>query len=209
MTRSTFLLAAGLCFVFAAPMFASSGAAPMASRAPMAKDCAWKSFEDKGLGIRLLVQDCPQPNAHYVFSAHGNRLEQHRPADDNTFNGPLVLEMFSKPAAQPIEQAIAAQFIAELPAEARASCKVEALTRPGFGKDKLAFTLVPTGAYKAEIDKELAEEPRDFGCGDYGMDQATTYFEYHPAESKTRFAFVVYGMDEPLFDERSLVFLGD
>ncbi|MFT3806328.1 hypothetical protein [Arenimonas sp.] len=209
MKRTTILLGAGLCFVFAAPMFASPESAPVASRPALAKECQWKPFEDAGLGVSLLVQDCPQPNAHYVFSAKGNRLEQHRPADDNTFGGPLVLEMFRKKKGETIEQAIATRFIAKLPAEAKASCKVEALARPGFGKDRLAFTLVPTGAYKAKIDKELSEEPRDFGCGAYGKDQATTYFEYHPAESKTRFAFVVYGMDEPLFDEQSLKFAAD
>lgn len=215
MKKPAILLAATVYGLFVLPIFATTATAPTAqtawtaSRPPMSADCSWKPFADKGLGVSLLVQDCPQPNAHYVFSARGNRLEQHRPADDNTFGGPLVLEMFRKKKSESIEQAIAAQFIASLPAEAQASCKVEALQRPGFGKDRLAFTLVPTGAYKAKIDKELEQEPRDFGCGEYGMDQATTYFEYHPGESQTRFAFVVYGMDEPLFDERSLVFLPD
>lgn len=209
MKKSTVLLVAAAYGLFVLPIFATSTVAPTASRAPMSKDCTWKPFASKELGVSLLVQECKQPNAHYVFSAQGNRLEQHRPADDSTFNGPLVLEMFRKRPDESIEQAIAAQFIAKLPDEAKASCKVEALERPGFGKDRLAFTLVPTGDYKAKIDEELEQEPRDFGCGEYGMDQATTYFEYHPGESKTRYAFVVYGMDEPLFDERSIVFFGD
>lgn len=186
-------------------VMASPLPAAKASR-PAWESCEWKPFDSPALGLSLLVQQCTKPSAHYVFSAKGNRLEQHRPSDDRTFGGPLVLEMYSKPAAQSIEQAITEQFIAKLPAEARASCRVEAVTRPALGAGKQAFTLVPTGEYKAKIDKELSEEPRDFGCGEYGKDQGTTYFEYHPGESRTRFAFVVYGMDEPLFDERSLRF---
>ena len=211
MNNSSIPLAAALCLLAAASVSPVSAKAPVPtpSRSPMSNDCDWKPFASKELGVSLLVQECKQPNAHYVFSVKGNRLEQHRPADDSTFNGPLVLEMFRKKKSESIEQAIASQFIAKLPPEARASCKVEALERPGFGPGKLAFTLVPTGAYKLKIDKELSEEPRDFGCGPYGKDQATTYFEYHPGESKTRFAFVIYGMDEPLFDERSLVFRAD
>ena len=209
MNRTSVLLAASLCGLCALPMSAATTAAPTPSRPPMSNDCNWKPFASKELGASLLVQECKQPNARYVFSVKGNRLEQHRPADDSTFNWPLVLEMFRKKKSESIEQAIASQFIAKLPPEARASCKVEALERPGFGPGKLAFTLVPTGAYKLKIDEELSEEPRDFGCGPYGKDQATTYFEYHPGESKTRFAFVIYGMDEPLFDERSLVFRAD
>lgn len=178
-----------------------------ASRPPDAPDCAWRPFASQALGIEMLVEDCGSPASHYEFSATGNRIEQHRPADDITFGGSLVMEIFHKPAEQDIGQAIAEQFIAKLPPEARASCKVEPPDRPRLAKGKVVLTLVPTGPYARKIAAELARTPRDFGCGDYGRSQETTYFEYHPRESRTRFAFVVYGMDEPMFDEESIVFL--
>jgi len=189
----------------AAPTGPSNAAATTASRPPEA-GCRWQPFESEALGVRLLVQSCSAPAAHYVFSTVGNRIEQHRPADDRTFGGPVVLEMFDKPAGQSIEDAIAAQIVAKLPSEARASCRVRRLDRPALGPGKQLYTLVPTGDYARKIRAELAEGPRDFGCGEYGKDQALTYFEYHPAQAPTRFAFVVSGFDAPLFDERSLEF---
>jgi hypothetical protein len=75
-----------------------------------------------------------------------------------------------------------------------------------LGGGRLVFELVPTGAYARWIDRELQKGPRDFGCGAYGKGQETVYFEYHPAESKTKFMFVNYGPDAPLFDENSIEF---
>jgi len=77
------------------------------------------------------------------------------------------------------------------------------------GKDKLLFTIMPTGAYAKKIDKELQQEPRDFGCGNYGAGQSTMYFEYHPGETKTKFLWVDTGQDEPLFDQASIEFLAE
>jgi hypothetical protein len=68
---------------------------------------------------------------------------------------------------------------------------------------------MPTGAYAQKIDKELKQEPRDFGCGEFGAGQSTAYFEYHPEESKTKFLYVDTGQDEPLFDQASIEFLPD
>lgn len=199
-----------LTLLLLAPTFASSAPrAPASPSRPASSGCQWAPFESSALGLRLLVEQCNEPSSRYVFSTAGNRLEQHRPADDRTFGSHVVLEIFSKSPAQSITQAIEQQFIAKLPRKARASCKVKALDSPQLGAGKQAFTLVPTGDYAKAINEELQQYPRDFGCGDYGKDQAETYFEYHPAESKTRFAFVVYGFDEPLFDEKSLEFLPD
>src|SRR5258707_14982557 len=93
------------------------------SRAPD-QGCGWENFESAGLGVRLLVENCSDPRMHYVFSANGDWLEQHRPSDDTTFGSHQVIRVMTKPAAQPIEAAIRRQFIATLTdKEARTSCK--------------------------------------------------------------------------------------
>jgi hypothetical protein len=202
-----FSLAWVMC-LFLPPALAVNGEPPAASR-PAVAGCEWKPFESKALGIRLLREECQAPDMRYVFSVVKNRIEQHRPADDRIFGSHVVLEVFRKKPEQDIKQAIAEQFIAKLPPEARASCKVKVLDRPRLGTGKVVLTLMPTGRYAEKIAAELKEYPRDFGCGDYGRTQGTTYFEYHPDESRARFAFVVYGMDVPLFDDNSIQFLPD
>src|SRR5258708_4360774 len=121
----------------------------------------------------------------YVFSANGVWLDQHRPSDDTTFGSHQVIRVMTKPAEQPIEAAIRQQFIATLTdKEARASCKVaRAKDTSVRGNGKILFELVPSGPYARKIAQQLRDEPRDFGCGDYGKGQATLYFEYHPAVS--------------------------
>ena len=199
--KRTMTLAASICLALA--WVDASHGVETASRSAW-KGCDWKPFHSASLGISLLVQDCKDPASHYVFSVVGNRIEQHRPADDRTYNGPRMIEVCTKPAGQSIEAAIAVQFIARLPREARRSCRVVPY-REGGGA-KLRYTIEPSGAYGKKIHAELADHPRDFGCGDYGRAQSNSYFEYHPSESRTRFAFVDAGQDEPLFDEESIRF---
>jgi hypothetical protein len=176
--------------------------AAMAQRPPE-PGCAWRPFT--GLGLSLKVQDCSDPGLRYVFSVKGDWIEQHRPSDDATFGAHQVIRVLTKPAQMPIEQAVLAFARPTLPPEAHGACAVVRAERsPLKGKGKVALTLMPTGAYAKKIDSDLQDEPRDFGCGEYGADQPVTYFEYHPAESRTRFLYVVYGEDAPLFDEQSI-----
>ena len=180
-------------------------AAPEPSRAPD-PGCNWENFESPSLGIRLRVENCSDPSMHYVFSANGDWLEQHRPSDDTTFGSHQVIRVMTKPAEQPIEAAIRRQFIATLTEKAaRASCKVARARDTGVnGNGKILLEIVPFGAYARKIERELKDEPRDFGCGDYGKGQATLYFEYHPAESTTKYLWVDAGQDDPLFDRNSI-----
>jgi hypothetical protein len=76
--------------------------------------CVWKPFESPELGIRLLVQDCIDPNIHYEFSAKDGWLEEHRPSDPVTFGPSQIVRVLSKPADQPIVSAIQEQFVATL-----------------------------------------------------------------------------------------------
>ncbi len=179
---------------------------------PAMEGCDWKPYASPQLGIRLLFPECSDPKQNYVLKENGDWLEQHRPADDVTFGSHQIIRVFDKPASQRIEDVIRENFVKRITlddkqdqAQARKSCRV--VKTPGFRlKDsrKLTLTLAPTGKYKKKIDKELQDGPRDFGCGEYGMGQGGSYFEYHPSESKTRYVFVNYGMDEPLFDENSI-----
>jgi hypothetical protein len=173
---------------------------------PPEQGCGWENFESASLGIRLLVENCPDPRMHYVFSANGDWLEQHRPSDDTTFGSHQVIRVMTKPAEQPIEAAVRQEFIATLTDKAaRASCKVARAKDTGVtGNGKILLELVPSGAYARKIERQLKDEPRDFGCGDYGKGQATLYFEYHPAESKTKYLWIDAGQDAPLFDQNSI-----
>ena len=175
------------------------------SRAPD-QGCSWENFESASLGIRLLVENCSDPRMHYVFSAKGDWLEQHRPSDDTTFGNHQIIRVMTKPADQPIETAIRQQFIATLADKAaRSSCKMAPAKNTGVrGPGKILLEIVPSGAYARMIARELKKEPRDFGCGDYGKGQANLYFEYHPAQSRTTYLWVDAGQDEPLFDQNSL-----
>lgn len=169
------------------------------------KTCQWKPFDSSSLGLRMLVQDCASENMHYIFSTNGDWIEAHRPADDATFNGPRQIKVFRKAADQPIEDALRDFFIKQLPADASASCMVRPMEKsPVNNKDKIVLEIYPTGDYEKKILEELKKEPRDFGCGRYGKGQGLSYFEYHPSEDPTKFLFVEYGFDAPLFDENSL-----
>ena len=147
----------------------------------------------------------------HLAQVESGRLPGEAAADDVTFNGPRLIRVLVKPAAQIIQDAIAAQFIAALPdTEARANCKVRPFSNPAVKtKAKPLFTIMPTGAYARKIDKKLKEEPGDFGCGEFGGGQSIAYFEYHPAETKTRFLWVDTGQDEPLYDQDSIEVIGE
>ncbi len=207
MTKRDSLLASAkllLVATLASGIWASlASAAPSPSRPPD-ESCIWRPFA--ALGLRLLVQDCTDKEAHYVFSTHGDWIEQHRPFNDRIFGSHQIIRVLRKPAGMPIQQAIMKFAGPTLPPKGRGHCMVTTLQDPPFTDgQKLLLTLMPTGAYRAKILAELQQEPRDYGCGPYGASQGVTYFEYHPDESRTRFLFVVYGDDEPLFDERSIL----
>lgn len=203
-----------LCALFQAQ------AAPLpeiqASRPPM-PGCVWQPYQFAQLGVRLLYQDCTDPSAHYQLSQHGNWLEQHRPSDDAIFGKHRIVGVFHKPATQRIEDAIQQNFVNRIrldnpreQAQARKYCRVVRSYRPVLrDANKITLTIVPTGSYLRDIQHQLQQAPRDYGCGEYGADQALSYFEYHPNVSTTRYLFVEVGMDEPLFDENSIELLTD
>lgn len=177
---------------------------PVPSRQPE-QGCEWRPYDSPALGVNMFVQKCSAENMSYIFSTNGDWIEAHRPTNDETFGGPRQIKVFRKAADQPVEIAIRDFFIKELPPEASASCMVRTLEKsPVVNKDKIILEIYPTGDYEAKILEELKKEPRDFGCGRYGKSQGLSYFEYHPYEDPTKFLFVEYGFERPLFDENSL-----
>lgn len=187
----------------------ASGTAPTHSQEmkpsrPAEKGCKWRPFESQPLGVQMLVQDCVDANQHYIFSTSGSWIEQHRPSDDVTFGGPRVVRVFTKKANQSLEGAINAAIISRMKSPQKESCKVRPIVTPKPTPQRILMEIAPTGAYEKKIMKELQEGPRDFGCGPFGKGQGISYFEYHPAENRRKFLYVVLGMDAPLFDENSI-----
>ena len=171
---------------------------------PAEKGCEWRPFKSKTLGVRMLVQECADPNQHYVFSTKGPWIEQHRPSNDVTFGGPQVVRVFTKKAKQSLKSAITAAIISKMKSPQKESCKVRQVDAPKSTQERIFMEIVPTGDYEKKIMKELQEGPRDFGCGPFGKGQGIAYFEYHPSESRAKFLYVIPGMEAPLFDENSL-----
>ncbi len=197
-----------LAFITTFPGIASDARAdtppPSSSRQPE-KGCEWRPLDSPSLGLSLLYQECSAENMHYIFSSNGDWIEAHRPSDGATFNGSRQIKVFRKAADQPVESIIRDFFVKQLPPDASASCKVRAVEKsPVISKEKIILEIYPTGDYEQKILQELKKEPRDFGCGRYGKGQGISYFEYHPSEDPTKFLFVEYGFDPPLFDENSL-----
>jgi hypothetical protein len=185
-------------------------------------DCTWKPHEFKELGLRLLFKDCKDPAAHYELYQEGDWIKMRRPSDPVTFGSQYLLRVLSKPAEQGIADAIQKQFVEQVVINdsndkrknkkdqiaARKHCSV--IAKAQWNDDPLLqrYEIMPKpGKYKRQIDRELQKEPRDFGCGEYGAGQSTTYFEYHPQQSKTKFVYVNFGWDEDaLFDEKTIAF---
>jgi hypothetical protein len=207
--------------VFVNGLLASDAEAQTASRNAGA-GCAWKPYEFKELGVRLLFKDCKDPVAQYELHLEGDWIKVRRPSDPVTFGSQYLIRVLSKPADQSITEAIQNQFVAQIVIDdstdkrknsrdqiaARKQCGV--IAKAQWNDDPLLqrFEIMPKpGKYKRQIDRQLQKEPRDFGCGVYGAGQSTTYFEYHPQQSKTKFIYVNFGWDEDaLFDEKTIVF---
>jgi hypothetical protein len=184
--------------------------------------CMWKAYEFKKLGVRLLFKDCKDPAAHYELRQEGDWIKMHRPSDPVTFGSQYLIRVLSKPADQSIAESIQKQFVEQILISdstdqrknkrdqivARKQCGVIAKTQ--WNNDPLLqrFEIMPKpGKYKRQIERALQKEPRDYGCGEYGAGQSTTYFEYHPQQSKTKFIYVNFGWDDDaLFDEKTIVF---
>jgi hypothetical protein len=144
------------------------------SRAPR-PGCAWQPVTDPRLGLRLLAESCVPATPLEIAAA---------------------VEIFEKPEGAPIEAALEARFVAALSGAERDRCAVRVAKGVDLGDPtKLTFEIAPTRPRGAALDAAP--------CGPHGARRGTAYFEYHPAESRTRVLFVHRGA----FDERSIELL--
>ena len=180
---------------------------PVASRKPDA-GTVWVPFTARRLGLQFLVQQANNPADRFVFSENETWVEVSPVVHEAGTQPMRVIRVLTKPPGQPVEEAIANEFIAALPPVARQWCKVmraEVPSDPGPGK--FAFEIRPTGAYGRKWDALMKAgddvAPALMGCGTYGAGAATAFFEYNPDEDKSRYLFVFAGFEQP-FDEGSI-----
>jgi hypothetical protein len=163
--------------------------------------CEWRGSVDPSIRLYLLVQECTEGAHKYSFLAYGNAIYQvPASAGGEIAKGKRIVEVFEKPAGQPIAEALQEQFIAKLPSPAKEGCLVRS---PAAGvkvadPTKSTYEIVPGPAYKG--GSEAGSRP----CGDYGKADSPMYFEYHPRESRVRFLFVNAGGDPPMFDAQAI-----
>lgn len=172
-----------------------------ASRAPDA-NCTWEPFQSTELGVRLLVQNCTG-FSHYDFSVQGNRIEQHRPTDDTIYGSHTVATLYTKPASQSIRAALTEQFIDTLPERFRETCEIGARVDNRSSVER--YTIGPNWERMQQITAAAGTDIPDYSeCGVTSDPNDGTYVEYQPGRTKERFAIVVRGQDDPLFDTASL-----
>lgn len=180
-------------------------AATQPSRAPY-PNCQWQPFVSRPAGIALLVQQCNPPLR--VFSADESGVfatSANAPAGGRSVS-PVsrTIEIYPKRPNQPIADAIAERFFPTLPPPAQGHCLVQTGNRLKIAGPKEFYTLVPDAAYQADAQRQAGSDPGAQICGDHGIINAVTYFEYHPGEDPSRYLFVRVGQDAPLFDEHSI-----
>jgi hypothetical protein len=163
--------------------------------------CKWKPFEDQKVGIRMLTEDCsPQ---QYTYSILNNSIERQNIASPSLPKEKIV-EIFTKPAAQTIQNAIQKQFIDTLPGTFSKTCSV--IKNEKILNDSERYSIEPNPARKAILNTEAKSDiPNYSECGEYATDpDSEQYFEYQPNNSTTKFMFIWVGQETPSFDEDSI-----
>jgi hypothetical protein len=177
-------------------------AVKQASR-PASPGCQWTPLEDSQLGLALLVEQCEGPLARKWLVEDSVLREATMQGEAG--KGMPVIEVFAKPADQPVEEAIREKIVAALPPEQRAGCVVRSANKektPEWEPQK--WKIVPSGEYLIRARQLQVTEPGVEVCGPYGEMEALNYFEARPAESRTKYWFVRAGQGKPMFDEQSI-----
>lgn len=194
----------------AVPLLALSASAEPAAVRPAQKGCAWVTAESKGLGLSVRHQKCDWGfrTVDFAFVKGKDSLFQvMRDAEAKKDDLYPVITVFSKKADERIEDAVKRVASKGLSLKKRRHCRVTYRRMEKAVADRLVLAYAPDEGYAAELAKEAGTDIPEPGCGEMGeMPDSLVYWEYHPKESKTRFAFVSAGQDDPLFDEESLRF---
>ncbi len=180
----------------------------IASRTPD-QGCKWVPFTNEKLGISMLVEKC-FPQMYPYYSISGKAVLEHYVNDPATPDVPKkVIEVFTKPADQKIEEALKAQFIDVLPSPFSKTCVVVKTTDDTATKSQ--YKIEPNKTRMAEINKESGTDIPDYSeCGTYALNpDSIEYFEYQPGNAKTKFIYVDAGQDEQYFDPDSIQLNGN
>lgn len=205
------LAAALALLVGAAAVSPAQEPLPGASRPPE-KGCVWARLAAPGLGLELLYQKCGLGFRAIDYSASakdGLVYEVVREAATGKLSQEPRIQVFAKKADENISAAIKRVASKRQSSRERKHCDVAAKTLDFLDATKRAYVLVPDDELAAILAKKAGDGVPPPACGPLGdQPDGLGYFEYHPDESVTRFAYVDFGQDEhPLFDERSLTFL--
>jgi hypothetical protein len=211
-------LAAALALLAGAAALCSAAEPAAPSRAPE-KGCVWTPLSAPGLGLQLLYQKCGFGHRviDYAASAKDGIVYEtyeetgpRKPADKTPrFGQEPRIQVFTKGADENISVAIKRVAAKKQSRRERKHCDLATKTLDFLGAYKRAYVLSPDDYLAAKLANEAGDGVPPPACGAYGdQPDGLAYFEYHPDESATRFAYVDFGQDaHPLFDETSLLFL--
>lgn len=158
--------------------------------------CESTLFSSKQIGITVPFQQC-QEDDPFSLRAVGNTLYLVRRSAVQAAvrSGLPVLDYFKKNADETADQAISRQFVSAQ--DAANGCRVAPVNIKGVTSDaKQTFEVV---------DSVGSGE----GCGEFGGAPKQQYFEYHPAESKTRFLFIRRGEDIDRYIDTASIRIGN
>lgn len=177
------------------------------------KNCTWKDFNAKSLGLYIMIQDCKWKEMSPIFTESGNAIIQTPEKFKGSKNGGYkVIEVYKKKETDEFEEVINKQFISKLSRAQKNHCIAKQSYFILDDKSKINYVIEPDNALQEKILQETPEGqiPKD-PCGEYGIsgNGFIRYFEYHPEESKTKFVFVRVGQDAPLFDEKNIKFISN
>jgi hypothetical protein len=188
---------------------------PGPSRPPN-RGCAWSWLNAPGLGLDVLVQKCAFKARNVAFAAKDGivyqTFEELAPPKkgDKTprFSQEPRIQVFAKGADENILVAIKRVAAAKQSRRERKHCDPVTRTFDFLNAYKRAYVLTPDDYLASKLADKAGDGVPPPACGAYGdQPDGLAYFEYHPDESTTRFAYVDFGQDEhPMFDESSLVF---
>ncbi len=200
---------AGTAIAFVLLAVSAHASAPTASR-PAEQGCSWQTLSDKKIGVSLLAQTCDFGfrKIHFEMSAKDASVYEVvlDTAPGSKESREQLIIVLKKEPSEKIEAAIRRVASPMAPAPRRKHCRAVAAKDVELPSGKKAYTYSPDDEEKL-VEAAGGDIP-DLPCGEYGLDfDSQSYFEYHAAENKSRFAMVFIGQDTPLFDEKSLSFL--
>lgn len=160
---------------------------PMVDTTVSAKaGCEWllKDFT----ALTMQVEQCNGKQT-FNYGVRGNGVYKFTTSIDTPTGAP-VLELYAKSDDEPVMDAVMSLVSSTIPADEQGKCVVRKMSGNFSDQSKEMYALAPTADYQKVVDGRLANEPNFMACGAYGSIGGRQYFEYHPGESKTIFAFV-------------------